>query len=90
MAETSSLQQRLQRVIRQDVQSTHGYAIQPSAGLIKLDAMENPHRLPEPLQAELGRRLGAVALNRYPGVRITSTWSCAAMRCIQVRDENGW
>jgi histidinol-phosphate aminotransferase len=32
--------------------------------------MENPHRLPPALQAELGQRLGAVALNRYPGPRI--------------------
>ena len=58
------------RVFRQDVQSMHAYAIQPSAGLIKLDAMENPHRLPPQLQAELGRRLGTVALNRYPGERV--------------------
>ena len=48
----------------------HAYAIQPSAGLIKLDAMENPHRLPPTLQAELGARLGALALNRYPADRV--------------------
>jgi histidinol-phosphate aminotransferase len=53
-------------VIRQDVRSMHAYAIQDSAGLVKLDAMENPFRLPETLQRELGRRLGAVAINRYP------------------------
>ncbi len=58
------------RRIRQDVQSMHAYAIQDSAGLIKLDAMENPHRLPAALQAALGQRLGALALNRYPGQRI--------------------
>lgn len=58
------------QVFRQDVQGMHAYAIQPSTGLIKLDAMENPHRLPLPLQQELGRRLGAVALNRYPGERV--------------------
>jgi histidinol-phosphate aminotransferase len=63
---TASLGQRVQRVIRQDVQSMHGYAIQPSAGLIKLDAMENPFRLPPGLQSELGQRLGRVAINRYP------------------------
>jgi histidinol-phosphate aminotransferase len=57
-------------VFRQDVQSMHAYAIQPSAGFIKLDAMENPHRLSPELQAELGRRLGALALNRYPGERV--------------------
>ena len=62
----SPLSQRLTRVIRQDVQSTHGYAIQPSAGLVKLDAMENPFRLPEPLQRALGARLARLAINRYP------------------------
>jgi histidinol-phosphate aminotransferase len=63
-------QERLRKVIRQDVQSMHAYAIQPSAGLVKLDAMENPFRLSAALQAELGERLGAVAINRYPSARI--------------------
>jgi histidinol-phosphate aminotransferase len=61
-----SLHDRMRRVIRQDVQSMHAYAIQPSAGLVKLDAMENPFRLPPELQRELGERLGRVAINRYP------------------------
>ncbi len=54
-------------VFRQDVQSMHAYAIQDSRGLVKLDAMENPHRLSPELQDALGKRLGALALNRYPG-----------------------
>jgi len=58
------------RVFRRDVQSMHAYAIQPSQGMVKLDAMENPHPLPRELQAELGQRLGALPLNRYPGERI--------------------
>jgi histidinol-phosphate aminotransferase len=62
--------QRSKHIFRHDVQSMHGYAIQPSAGMIKLDAMENPHRLSPQLQAELGGRLGALALNRYPGERV--------------------
>ena len=57
---------RIQATIRQDVQSMQAYAIQPSAGLIKLDAMENPFSLPAELQRELGERLGRVAINRYP------------------------
>ena len=61
--------QTLQR-IRQDIQSMHAYAVQESAGMIKLDAMENPHRLSLPLQTALGMRLGALALNRYPGERV--------------------
>jgi len=67
---TTSLPSRISRLIRQDVQSMHAYAVQDAAGLVKLDAMENPHRLPAVLQAELGRRLGAVELNRYPGPRL--------------------
>lgn len=59
----------LQRV-RQDIQSMHAYAVQDSAGMVKLDAMENPFTLPPGLQAALGERLGAVAINRYPGARI--------------------
>ncbi|MBC7602832.1 MAG: histidinol-phosphate aminotransferase, partial [Ramlibacter sp.] len=51
------------RVFRDDVQSMHAYAIQDSTGMLKLDAMENPHRLSPELRAELGQRLGAIALN---------------------------
>ncbi|MBK7279899.1 histidinol-phosphate transaminase [Candidatus Aalborgicola defluviihabitans] len=58
------------RRIRQDIVSMHAYAIQDSKGMVKLDAMENPHRLPAKLQAELGQRLGALALNRYPDGRV--------------------
>ena len=58
--------ERIAAVIRQDVKSMHAYAIQDSTGLVKLDAMENPFRLPEALQRELGERLGRVAINRYP------------------------
>jgi histidinol-phosphate aminotransferase len=65
-----SLSDRLRATLRQDVQSMHAYAVQDSAGMVKLDAMENPHRLPPDLQAELGRRLGALALNRYPDGRV--------------------
>jgi histidinol-phosphate aminotransferase len=55
--------------IRRDVQSMHAYAIQDSAGMVKLDAMENPYTLPPALQAQLGERLGKLAINRYPGTR---------------------
>lgn len=66
----ASLDPKLKKLIRQDVQSMHAYAIQDSAGMVKLDAMENPHRLPAALQAHLGQRLGALALNRYPDGRV--------------------
>ena len=65
-----TLAELIQRRIRQDVQSMHAYAVQDSAGMVKLDAMENPHRLPAELQEALGKRLGSLALNRYPDGRV--------------------
>jgi histidinol-phosphate aminotransferase len=65
----SLLDDCLARVIRRDIQGMHAYAVQPSAGLVKVDTMENPFRLPPALQQALGERLGRVAINRYPGER---------------------
>jgi histidinol dehydrogenase len=67
--DATPLAERLSRVMRQDVQSMHAYAVQPSTGLIKLDTMENPHRLPPALRQALGERLAQVAINRYPAER---------------------
>jgi histidinol-phosphate aminotransferase len=58
------------RFIRPDVLAMHAYAVQHSVGMVKLDAMENPFTLSPELQAQLGARLGAVEVNRYPGARI--------------------
>jgi histidinol-phosphate aminotransferase len=63
---TVVLRDLIARTIRRDVASMHAYAIQPSAGLVKLDTMENPYRLPSALQRALGERLAKVAINRYP------------------------
>ena len=65
-----SVSELITRYIRSDVAGMHAYAVQDSRGLLKLDAMENPHRLPAELQQQLGQRLGALALNRYPDGRI--------------------
>ena len=65
----NTLSDRLARSFRQDAQDMHAYAVQPSAGFVKVDTMENPFRLPEALQRELGERLGKVAINRYPAER---------------------
>ena len=80
-----NLDPKLLRLVRQDIQSMHAYAIQESAGLIKLDAMENPHRLPPALQAELGARLGALALNRYPDGRVNDLRNALAADLIPAR-----
>ena len=68
MTHSETTSRALER-IRADVQSMHAYAVQDARGLLKLDAMENPFGLPPELQRALGQRLGALALNRYPGER---------------------
>lgn len=70
MNTTVSLEPSMARSIRSDIQGMHAYAVQPSAGMVKLDTMENPYRLPEHLQQALGERLGRIAINRYPAERI--------------------
>ncbi|SAL49609.1 histidinol-phosphate aminotransferase [Caballeronia sordidicola] len=60
---------RPQDILRPDVLAMTCYPVPDSTGLVKLDAMENPYRLPAPLAAELGNRLADVALNRYPEPR---------------------
>ena len=67
---TTALADCMARVIRRDIQDMHAYAVQPSAGYTKLDAMENPFTLSNALQRELGDRLGRLALNRYPAGRV--------------------
>lgn len=64
-----TLADRMQRVLRADVQGMHAYAVQPSAGMVKVDTMENPFGLPPALRRALGERLAQVALNRYPAER---------------------
>ena len=53
-------------LIRPEVLALTAYHVPPAEGLVKLDAMENPYTLPAELAQELGARLAAVALNRYP------------------------
>lgn len=53
-------------LIRPEVRAISAYAVPSAEGLIKLDVMENPHRLPTALAVALGERLAQVAINRYP------------------------
>mgnify|MGYP006162019833 CR=1 FL=1 len=70
MSTPSATAMSLLDVFRPDVLAMHAYVVQDAAGYIKLDAMENPFTLSPALQAQLGERLGRVALNRYPGTRV--------------------
>jgi histidinol-phosphate aminotransferase len=55
-----------EKLVRPEVLAMSAYPVADAAGMVKLDAMENPYPLPEHLQRELAERLSRVALNRYP------------------------
>jgi len=53
-------------IIRAEILALRGYHVPDPAGMVKLDAMENPYRLPQELHDAIAARVAAVALNRYP------------------------
>lgn len=55
--------------VRDEIRALAAYHVAPDEGLVKLDAMENPYRLPAAIAEELGRELAGVAVNRYPDPR---------------------
>ncbi len=57
---------RVAATIRADVRAMRAYAVAKAEGMIKLDAMENPYRLPEAVRAKLAAALAEVPVNRYP------------------------
>jgi histidinol dehydrogenase len=54
------------RVIRPEILALKAYHVADSAGMVKLDAMENPYALPAPMRRDLAEHLSLVDLNRYP------------------------
>ena len=71
---------RVERHVRPDVQRMAAYHVADATDAIKLDAMENPWRLPGALQAELAQRLAALAINRYPSGNIYTALKQAIAR----------
>ncbi|MEO7744459.1 MAG: histidinol-phosphate transaminase [Usitatibacter sp.] len=53
-------------LVRAEIRALEAYRVPCAAGMVKLDAMENPYLLPAELAARMGKRLAEVAVNRYP------------------------
>jgi histidinol-phosphate aminotransferase len=53
-------------LVRPEILALRAYPVPDSAGMVKLDAMENPYTLPEDLRRELAGVLARVDVNRYP------------------------
>jgi histidinol-phosphate aminotransferase len=55
-----------ENLIRPEILALHAYHVQPSPGMVKLDAMENPYILPESVRDELAAVVSSAGINRYP------------------------
>ena len=53
-------------IIRDEIRALSGYRVPDASGMVKLDAMENPYRLPQELRGAVAARVISAALNRYP------------------------
>lgn len=53
-------------LIRPELLALHAYHVPPAAGMVKLDAMENPYLLPQALRDEIAQAVASVEINRYP------------------------
>jgi histidinol-phosphate aminotransferase len=58
-----------EQLIRPEILVLSAYHVADATGLVKLDAMENPYRLPEDLRGRLAQRLAEAPINRYPDPR---------------------
>jgi histidinol-phosphate aminotransferase len=53
-------------IIRDDIRALAGYRVPDASGMVKLDAMENPYRLPEDVRKRIASVVADAELNRYP------------------------
>ncbi|MBT9614228.1 MAG: histidinol-phosphate transaminase [Burkholderiales bacterium] len=54
------------QLIRDEIRALAAYHVPDASGYVKLDAMENPYRLPDDLRDALGQLARDAAINRYP------------------------
>ena len=60
-----------EEVIREEIRSLAAYHVPDSSGMVKLDAMENPHRLPKDVRERIGALVANAEINRYPDAGAT-------------------
>ncbi|MEQ1555880.1 MAG: aminotransferase class I/II-fold pyridoxal phosphate-dependent enzyme, partial [Gallionella sp.] len=62
----SSIPALINQLIRPEILALNAYHVPASAGMVKLDAMENPYLVPAALRAEIAAAVSDAAINRYP------------------------
>ncbi|MDB5923993.1 MAG: histidinol-phosphate transaminase [Betaproteobacteria bacterium] len=63
--------QKPEDIIRDEVRALTGYHVPDSAGMVKLDAMENPYRLPQDVRGQIAALVAHAEINRYPDAAAT-------------------
>jgi histidinol-phosphate aminotransferase len=61
-----SVAARVEAMVRPEIRAIAAYPVAKAAGLIKLDAMENPYGLPADARAQIAAAVANVPVNRYP------------------------
>jgi histidinol-phosphate aminotransferase len=55
-----------EQIVRDEIRAMSAYFVPAPAGMVKLDAMENPYGLPDALRREIAQAVAGAELNRYP------------------------
>ncbi|HED12152.1 MAG TPA: histidinol-phosphate transaminase [Gammaproteobacteria bacterium] len=66
MASDSPSREQLTQWIRPDILTLSAYQVPDSLGMVKMDAMENPHTLPLAWSQLLAEKMAQIDINRYP------------------------
>jgi histidinol-phosphate aminotransferase len=59
------------QLIRDEIRALSAYHVPDASGYVKLDAMENPYRLPDSLRHEIAQIAANAEINRYPDAAAT-------------------
>jgi len=59
------------QLIRDEIRALSAYHVPDASGYVKLDAMENPYRLPDALRQEIAKLAADAEINRYPDAAST-------------------
>ncbi len=66
MTNNADITNLVEQWVRPEIRGLSAYKVADAAGLLKLDAMENPFGLPDSIKTESGDLLRQVPVNRYP------------------------
>jgi len=88
VADPALVTARVKSTIRAEIREIAAYPVAQAAGMIKLDAMENPYGLPAQVRAEMAAAVANVPINRYPDGS-AETVKSALRRSLSLADDVG-